>query len=161
MAEKLAPEPPTVAGERDTLLAFLDYYRSVVVRKVDGLDHEGLTMSPVESGTCLGGLIKHLAYVERRWFQARWAGLAVLFPPREEEFRVGEGEGADDLIEFYRTECGQSRDVISRASLDETRTTPRGETTMRWLLVHMIEETARHAGHADLIREMVDGSTGD
>lgn len=147
------------------LVAFLDFYRSVMIRKVEGVDHQGLRMSPVESGTCLGGLIKHLADVERTWFQERWAGRPVQPSTAEDDpdagFRVEEGDTADSLIDAYREECDVSREIVASGSLDDTIMSPRGEMSLRWILVHMIEETARHAGHADLVREMVDGSVGD
>ncbi|MFP3916020.1 MAG: DinB family protein, partial [Actinomycetota bacterium] len=114
---------------------------------------------------CLGGLIKHLAYVERQWFQKVWAGREVEFPWSEEdpdaEFRLEEGDGAGGLIRFYREECDASRQIVATSSLEDTVPSRRGDLSLRWILIHMIEETARHAGHADLIREMLDGSVGD
>lgn len=165
MPEPQPSDPPRVAPEREMLLAFLDYYRSVMIRKVEGIDHEGLRMSPVESGTCLGGLIQHLGYVERQWFQAVWASRQVEFPWTEEdpdaEFRIDDSATAEGLIEFYRQECQVSREMVGDTRLTETVMGRRGELSLRWIIVHMIEETARHAGHADLIREMIDGSVGD
>lgn len=147
------------------LLAFLDFYRGVMIRKVEGVDDAGLRMSPVASGTCLGGLLKHLGYVERSWFQSRWAGRDVSFPwsdnDPDAEFRLEDGDSAQSLIDFYRQECAISREVVATSSLDDSVEGRRGELSLRWIVVHMIEETARHAGHADLIREMVDGSVGD
>lgn len=147
------------------LLAFLDFYRSVMVRKTGGLDGEGLRMSPVQSGTSIGGLIKHLAYVERQWFQERWGGRTVEFPwsadDPDAEFRVEDEDTTEGLIGLYRGECAISRQIVADSSLDDTVMSKRGEMSLRWILVHMIEETARHAGHADLIREMIDGSVGD
>lgn len=154
-----------VASERETLLSFLDFYRAVMIRKVEGLDYDGLRMSPVVSGTCLGGLMKHLADVERSWFQERWAGWPMENVRSEDdpeaEFRVQEDDTAESLIEAYRRHCETSREIVAGSSLDDTVVLPRGEMSLRWLVVHMIEETARHAGHADLIREMIDGSVGD
>lgn len=165
MPEPLPRDPPYVAGEQEMLLSYLDFYRSVMIRKVEGVDYEGLRMSPVESGTCLGGLIKHLAYVERQWFQETWAGHSVEYPGSEEdpdvEFRLDESDTADGLIDLYRRECDISRQILATGSPDDSVPSERGEMSLRWILVHMIEETARHAGHADLIREMVDGSVGD
>lgn len=154
-----------VASERETLLSFLDFYRAVMIRKVEGLDYDGLRMSPVDSGTCLGGLMKHLADVERSWFEERWAGRPMRTVRSEDdpdaEFRVQEDDTAESLIEAYRRHCETSREIVAGNSLDDTVVLPRGEMSLRWLMVHMIEETARHAGHADLIREMIDGSVGD
>ena len=147
------------------LTSFLDYFRSVMIRKVEGVDDEKLRWSPVPSGTCLGGLIKHLAYVERYWFQSAWAGREVAFPWTDDDpdadFRLDPDDTADSLIDFYRQECDVSRQIAAASALDDTVTTPRGEISMRWIVVHMIEETARHCGHADLIRELVDGAVGD
>lgn len=147
------------------LVGFLDFYRSVMIRKVEGVDHAGLRASPVESGTSLGGLIKHLAYVERSWFQDRWAGLEVDFPWTREDpdadFRLDDEETAESLIALYRRECSESQRIINGADLDASVMMTRGETSLRWLIAHMIEETARHAGHADLLRELYDGSVGD
>jgi len=147
------------------LTSFLDYFRSVMIRKVEGVDDEKLRWSPVPSGTCLGGLIKHLAYVERYWFQSVWAGREVAFPWTDDDpdadFRLDPDDTADSLIGFYRQECDVSRQIAAASALDDTVTTPRGEISMRWIVVHMIEETARHCGHADLIRELVDGAVGD
>ena len=147
------------------LTSFLDYFRSVMIRKVEGVDDEKLRWSPVPSGTCLGGLIKHLAYVERYWFQSVWAGREVAFPWTDDDpdadFHLDPDDTADSLIDFYRQECDVSRQIAAASALDDTVTTPRGEISMRWIVVHMIEETARHCGHADLIRELVDGAVGD
>ena len=135
------------------LTSFLDYFRSVMIRKVEGVDDEKLRWSPVPSGTCLGGLIKHLAYVERYWFQSVWAGREVAFPWTDDDpdadFRLDTDDTADSLIDFYRQECDVSRQIAAASALDDTVTTPRGEISMRWIVVHMIEETARHCGHAD------------
>ncbi|HEX2155051.1 MAG TPA: DinB family protein [Acidimicrobiia bacterium] len=166
MSEPEPPHPDRLAPEREMLFSFLDFYRSVMIRKVEGVDRDGLRMSPVESGTSLGGLIKHLAYVERSWFQRVWAAREVEFPWADEDpdadFRLDADEDADVLIEFYRQECDASRAIAAASHLDDTVETPRGkQLSLRWLMVHMIEETARHAGHADLLREMIDGSVGD
>lgn len=165
MPEPLPTDPSMVAPEREMLLSFLDFYRAVMIRKVEGLDHDSLRMSPVDSGTCLGGLIKHLADVERSWFQERWAGRPIEAAwsgdDADAEFRVQEDDTAESLIEAYRRDCEISREIVANSSLDDTVGSPRGEMSLRWLVVHMIEETARHAGHADLIREMIDGSVGD
>jgi len=166
MSEPTPKDPGQAVPEREMLLEFLDFFRSVMIRKIEGLDHDGLRMSPVGSGTCLGGLLKHLAYVERWWFQAFFASREVDFPWTEEDpdadFRVSEDDTAESLIALYRRECDVSREVVGEtADLDVSVPGRRGDVTLRWILIHMVEETARHAGHADLIREMVDGSVGD
>lgn len=147
------------------LVSFLDYFRSVMIRKVEGLGPDQLRTSPVDSGTSLGGLLKHLAYVERWWFQAFLAGADVEFPWTEDDpdadFRFQDDDTADSLIAFYRQECSTSREIVAARSLEDIVTGRRGDVSLRWIIVHMIEETARHAGHADIIREMIDGSVGD
>ena len=159
--------PPYSAAEFETLTAYLDWYRSVMVRKVEGLDAAGLRLSPVASGTSLGGLVKHLGYVERQWFGSSYAGLELEYPWSDEDpdadFRVEDGETAESLIAFYQGECTRSREVVAaNPDLDHVVPASRGRmVSLRWILVHMIEETARHAGHADILREMVDGAVGD
>jgi uncharacterized damage-inducible protein DinB len=157
--------PPRSGPEDEMLHAFLDHFRAVMVRKVEGVDEEGLRWSPVDSGTCLGGLIKHLAYVERWWFQAVWRSDPVEFPWSEDdpdaEFRLDVHDTADSLIAFYRQECEISRRLTRDADLEDTIPWRDGRMSLRWIMVHMIEETARHCGHADIVREMLDGQVGD
>ena len=160
-------DPPYSAPEFEMLTAFLDYYRTVMIRKIEGLDPEGLRHSPVDSGTSLGGLIKHLAYVERHWFGSTYGGLELEYPWTDEDpdadFRVADDETVDSLTAFYQSECGRARELVAaNPDLDRVVPASRGRTvSLRWILIHMIEETARHAGHADIIREMVDGAVGD
>lgn len=148
------------------LTSYLDYYRGVMVRKIEGLSGVGLRRSPVESGTSLGGLLKHLGYVERQWFGESLGGLELDFPWKNDpdaDFRLDSNETAESLIAFYQAECERSRNIVEdnpdlnrvvRASRDR-------QVSLRWILVHMIEETARHAGHADILREMHDFEVGD
>lgn len=150
------------------LTAFLDYYRGVMIRKIEGLDHDGLRFSLVPSGTCLGGLLKHLGYVERWWFQAVYARRRIEFPGSEDDpdadFRLDESDDAASLVAFYRGEVEASRAIVAEhPDLERTVKMPGRDVqvSLRWILVHMIEEVARHAGHADLLRERVDGATGD
>ena len=149
------------------LTSYLDWYRIVMVRKIEGLDAEGLRRSPVASGTSLGGLVKHLAYVERQWFAASYGGLQLDYPWTDEDpdadFRLDDDETVESLTAFYQTECQRSRDLVAvNPDLERVVSASRGRmVSLRWILVHMIEETARHAGHADIIREMVDGAVGD
>ena len=163
----LPNDPPHSATEFEMLTSYLDLDRVVVVRKIEGLDAEGLRRSPVASGTSLGGLVKHLAYVERHWFGGTYGALQLDYPWTDEDpdadFRLDEDETVESLRAFYQGECQRSRDLVA-ASPDLDRVVPasRGRmVSLRWILVHMIEETARHAGHADIIREMVDGEVGD
>lgn len=149
------------------LTSFLDWFRIVMIRKIEGLDPAGLRQSPVASGTSLGGLVKHLAYVERHWFGSSYGGLTLDYPWTDEDpdadFRLDEGETVESLTTFYQDECNRSREIVAaNPDLDHVVPASRGRmVSLRWILVHMIEETARHAGHADILREMIDGAVGD
>lgn len=155
--------PPSLnADEPTTLLAFLRYLRDAVVAKAAGVPDEAARAPGVPSGTSLLGLVKHLTHTELNWFVWAYEGADV---PRLDD---GEpplpGETAADIIAGYRAAAARS-DAIAAACPDLDRPGARSlrETpppSMRWLLVHMIEETARHAGHADILRERIDGSVG-
>jgi len=155
-------------GEREMLEAFLDWYRVVVVRKLGGLTLEDATRRVVPSESNLLGIVKHLGYVERGWFQTGLLGETFDVPWSDEDpdadFRIESGETIESVAAWYRDMCERSREITARTSLDavEVRVSPnRPPASLRWILVHMIEETARHAGHMDIIREQIDGSTGD
>jgi uncharacterized damage-inducible protein DinB len=162
------PEPPLLGDETETLAGFLDYHRATLLWKLEGLDDEQLRRAMVPSGTSLLGLVKHLAYVERSWFQGVWAGQEVSFPWTREDpdadWRIEPDETTGDVLALYDGECDRSREIVAVASsLDEAVVHPRWkeEVSRRWILVHMIEETARHNGHVDLLREAIDGVTGE
>jgi len=151
--------PAVVSGERDTLLAFLGYLRTSIDGKLEGLSDEDARRRLVASGTTLLGLAKHLAFVEVYWAQRRFAGSDVVL----------EGDGFEldpaDTVESVRREyarAGQRTDEIVTACPDLDRTLARGRhgLTLRWMLAHLVEETARHAGHVDILRELVDGRAG-
>jgi Protein of unknown function (DUF664) len=162
-------EASAVADERTTLEAFLDYYRKAVKGKVRGLSDEDARRQLVPSATTLLGLIKHLCRVEVSWFQHRLAQI-----PSEElpvlrwidqpdgDFRIAPEETVETLLAQYEEQCAVSRETAARFELDDAVPHPElGEVSLRWIYVHMIEETARHTGHADILREQLDGSTGD
>jgi Protein of unknown function (DUF664) len=165
------PQPPltvdelvSTSGERDVLEAFLDLYRGVIVRKLGGLSVEQASQRLVRSQTTLAGLIKHLASVEREWFQLVLAGRRVEeiggMPP-DDGWTVGPAETVAALVADYELACAQSRQVAAGLSPDDSVPHARlGRVSLRWIYVHMIEETARHAGHADILREQSDGATG-
>ena len=160
--------PPHVADERQALSAWLNYHRATLLGKLEGLDDEQLRRPMVPSGVCLLGLVKHLTAVEHGWFVVNLArsGESHLFvrpDGSEADFVVGEDETTASVVTGYLRACARSREVVAQAgSLDQTVPHPRaGEMDLRWLLVHMVEETARHNGHADVIRELLDGTTGD
>lgn len=142
------------------LNAFLDWLRASVARKVEGLSEADARKRLVPSETTLLGLVKHLAYVERWWFQYNFAGLDVYL--LEDDFVLEPDETIDRILDFYRAECAKSREVVAGASPDDhAGRAERRDTTLRWITIHMIEETARHAGHADILREQIDGSRGE
>ncbi|MEA2460594.1 MAG: hypothetical protein QOH90_771 [Actinomycetota bacterium] len=162
-------EVAAVADERTTLAAFLDFYRDAMKAKVRGLSEEHARRRLVPSATTLAGLIKHLTRVEVSWFQHRLsqipaeelAALRWIDEP-DGDFQVGPNETVDALIADYDRQCELSREAASRFELDHVVPhTVLGEVSMRWIYLHMIEETARHVGHADILREQIDGSTGD
>jgi uncharacterized damage-inducible protein DinB len=166
MPEDNRPEPPHAGSEAETLSGFLDFQRATLLWKLEGLDDEQLRRAMVPSGTSLLGLVKHLAYVERSWFQRVWAGQEVSFPWTEEDpdadWRIEPDETTKDILALYEGECARSREIAAAASdLGETAKARWGQVSRRWILTHMIEETARHVGHADILREQIDGATGE
>lgn len=162
----LPPEPEHSAAEREMLNAYLDYQRGVVLRKVGGLDGSRLREVMTPTGLTLLGMVKHLANVERYWFRIIFAGerLDVAWSDEDldADWRVAEDEAPETILALYTAEVDAARAVADDAELDAVAANPEGDgATMRWILLHMIEETARHLGHADLMRERLDGKTGD
>ncbi|HEX6359658.1 DinB family protein [Actinophytocola sp.] len=162
------PDPPKVGGEREQLVGFLDFLRATVVLKASGLTDEQARRQLVPSElTTVAGLVAHLTFVEQYWFAQvldgkpdEWVELFKEDP--DAEFRIGMKTPLTQLIADYEAECQRSRDVAGRLDLDGTGTTAKGQpVNLRWVLIHMIEETGRHAGHLDLLRELLDGSTGE
>jgi uncharacterized damage-inducible protein DinB len=163
-------EPPPLVGERETLVAFLKWQRQTFEIKCTGLDAEAMARRSVEpSSMSLLGLLRHMADVERSWFRNVLSGSGT--PPYffSEDDRNGEFEGAKadpELVEeawrVWRGEVAFAETFAEEAeSLDVTGEEAwRGPMSLRWVLVHMIEEYARHIGHADLLRERVDGAVG-
>lgn len=151
--------PQLVADELTTVHALLQFQRESLVRKVAGVSEEDARRSPVRSGTSLLWLMKHISRAERIWIMGRFAGM---------ERRADDGIGSEDAlaaaVEYYRQTWREVDEIVFRApGLDErARLTPNGSpgVNLRWILMHLLEETARHAGHADIIRELMDGSTG-
>ncbi|MBX6355484.1 MAG: DinB family protein [Micromonosporaceae bacterium] len=154
--------PPRLdADEKTTLTAFLDYLREAVAAKAAGLTDEQARTPGVPSGTSLLWLVKHLTAVELGWFVWGYAGEEMPRPDLDAPVT----EPAAQLIAAYKAAVDRSNEVIAGcADLDRTGVRGLRESapppSMRWLLVHMIEETARHAGHADILREQIDGSVG-
>lgn len=159
-------DPPLAASELEILNGFLDYHRATLLQKVEGVSDEDLRRRPTVSSLTLLGLVKHVAYVERWWFQAVFAGRDVSFPWSESdpdaEMRIEPHETTADILNLYKAEVREARSIVAAApSLEVVATMPGREHNLRWVIVHLIEETARHNGHADLLRELIDGVTGE
>lgn len=159
---------PIAGSEKEVLGGFLDHYRQVIIDVCEGLSEEDLRKPMTPSGTSLLGMVKHLAYVEQGWFLENIADEQVVYPfdieDSEADFRIEEGETSKEILDLYRASCERSRQVLAGTSLDALikNSVPRPwsrDYNVRWIVVHMIEETARHAGHADILRELIDGKT--
>jgi uncharacterized damage-inducible protein DinB len=169
-------QPPLAADEIATLLGFLDYQRATRAWKCAGLDGAGLRATVAASPMTLGGLLKHLAYVEDLWF-SRWLHGRDPEPPwdtvdwtadRDWEWHSAAGDSPGQLLTLWQDAVARSRSLVADALADggleqlSPRSWPDGRSpSLRWILCHMIEEYARHNGHADLLRESVDGLTGE
>jgi hypothetical protein len=151
------------ASEIAGLELFLDVQREAVLRKLDGLTQEQATTRPTPSEFCMLTIVKHLAFTERRWVQLAVGERNVpgLYPPADpgEELRIDPGDTVDSVRSLYKEVIADSKTIIGAKGLDLDAPAP-GGVNKRWVLLHMIEETARHAGHADILREAIDGVTG-
>jgi uncharacterized damage-inducible protein DinB len=162
---------PFTGGEKESLQVALQRHREVVVWKLDGLDDEQLRRPMTPSGTNLIGMVKHLGAVEYGWFcqtfgrpqEPRCAEIdELLEDDPENDMRLSPQESTQEIVEFYLRACASADDAIEEIGLDTLGTSWSGEqVSMRWVLIHMVEETARHAGHMDILRELIDGATGD
>ncbi|WP_282205352.1 DinB family protein [Kitasatospora fiedleri] len=156
------PVPRADGGELDTALAFLAFARECVLKKTEDLTEEQLRRVLVPTGTNLLGLVRHLTDGERYWFGHHVAGLAE-YGDVDFAMAVPDDVPADRILAAYRQACADS-DAIVRAVADPARPTATavdGEPrSLRWVLAHMTGETTRHAGHADILREQIDGTTG-
>lgn len=158
-------DPPLAASEKEMLEAFLDYHRATLVQKVSGVSDEALRRKPTVSSLSLLGLVKHLAYVELWWFRKVFANEDVYDPGENDpdyDFRIESDETTAGILALYEAEVAHARQILAENSLDEHAKRPGREGfTLRWILIHMLEETARHNGHADILREAIDGVTGE
>jgi uncharacterized damage-inducible protein DinB len=166
-------DPDPEGSERTALAQYLDFQRETMLLKAEGLTDEQLAQRLPPSKLTLAGLLYHLALVEESWLEIRFSGL----PEREPwtgvdwdadpnwEFHTAVSLNGDEVRERYRAACGRSRAVVDGArDLDQLSVQPMGDGrhfSLRWVLLHLIEETARHAGHADLLREAIDGAVGE
>lgn len=170
------PEPPLTGDETQTLLGYLDFQRATFAWKVTGVDAHGLHATVGVSTMTLGGLLKHLAYVEDNWFAtyvfdrprpAPWDTVDWTTDP-DWDWHSAAADSPTALHDLWREAVERSRKVTAEAlaqggldRLTDRRWSDGRAPSLRWLLCHMIEEYARHNGHADLLREAVDGLTGE
>ena len=172
---ELAPDPELqpAADEPTTLHGFLDYQRSILIRKAEGISDEQARTTIEPSDLSLLGLVRHMAEVERGWFRRRFAALDA--PPlyygpddRDGDFHPGHSETLAEALDALRAEIAFAHSATAGVAVDTlaagippTQRIPGWQPNLRWILVHMIEEYARHCGHADLLRQRIDGSVGD
>ena len=167
-------EPALISDERTTVTEFLDYYRATLALKIGGLTDDQARQAAVPpSDLSLLGLVRHMADVERSWFRRRFAGAEA--PPlyygdahptgdEDGDLHPGPDDTVAEAMAAWQEEVEFARRTTAEATLDDLSAKPvhdLGLVNLRWILVHMIEEYARHCGHADLIRERIDGATGD
>ncbi|MEU1904176.1 DinB family protein [Streptomyces hygroscopicus] len=162
------PEPPRTADERTSLEGWLDFHRVTLALKCQGLDDAQLReASAPPSGLTLLGLVRHMAEVERSWFRrvlAQEDAPPIWYSDEDPDgdFRVTGEDTAKDCFAVWREEIARAKEAAAGRHLDDVVARPgRGDYSLRWIYLHMIEEYARHNGHADLIRERIDGATGD
>jgi uncharacterized damage-inducible protein DinB len=159
-------DPPHHGSEREILEGFLEYQRSTVFIKARGLSDADAAKRLLPSLTTVTGLVRHLTDVERYWFRGVLLGETdVPFRYSEEnpdgEFRVTDANSLDAELIEYSSALDEARKIAALLQLDDRAQDIRGDVSLRWVLVHMIEETARHLGHLDLLRELLDGETGE
>jgi uncharacterized damage-inducible protein DinB len=173
----VARTDPDLVGDELTLLSqFLEFHRATLVDKVSGLSAEQLATRAVPSSAItLGGMLKHLALVEDDWFQVRllgrpdpepWAS-APFDDDRDWDWHSAADDTPEELLDLYASACARSRSAVAEVDGDLERLSVKvdrhtgGPFSLRWIMIHMIEETARHNGHVDLIREAIDGVAGE
>ncbi len=178
MASPATPTPPLPelnrsADERTTLTEMLDFHRAVLERKTHGLNPVQMATAVGPSELTIAGIVLHMALVEDSWFDHRFRGRDEIEPwasipwddDHDWEFHNAHLWDNDDLLALFRESIGRSRAAVATAgSLDQIAALTRSDGTrwnLRWIMVHLIEEYARHCGHLDLIRESLDGTTGN
>jgi uncharacterized damage-inducible protein DinB len=157
-------DEPFTGPERGILEGFLDWYRGTLLWKCAGLTGEQLAVASVPpSNLSLLGIVRHMADMERAWFRIRFRGepLPRLYDYEDAAFEHADPARAQADFAAFAEECDLARQAVAGASLEEEFTGGRGRTlSLRWVYAHMIEEYARHNGHADLLRQRIDGATG-
>jgi hypothetical protein len=157
--------PPSIGTEREALAGWLDFHRTGLLGKIEGLTQEEADLHMVPSLNTLHGLVRHLTKVEHLWFVTVVAGLdepaPFGWPERVDgDFLLDDGESLDADVARYLAACERSRGIFAGVELDDVRTHHRiGKIDVRWVMIHMVEEYAQHNGHADILRELIDGRT--
>ena len=163
------PLPPLNADERATLEGWLDFHRVTLAMKCEGLDDgQAAAVSAPPSGLTLTGLVQHMAEVERNWFRRVLAGEQAppIYDPQADPdgpdggFDLAAGATLRDALATWHAEIAAARKQCAERELADTGRFMQQDVSLRWIYVHMIEEYARHNGHADLLRERIDGLTG-
>ncbi len=155
------PDEATPADEMTMARGWLEHLREGAIYKIEGLDDQQLRWRPAPTANSLGQIVVHLGYAERLWFRAIFAGESMDMTWRRHMFDLPDDWSVDEVVAFYRTETDAADAVLDDASSFDLPS--RGElrpTTLRWAMTHMIEETARHLGHMDITRELLDGQVG-
>jgi uncharacterized damage-inducible protein DinB len=168
MTADTRPKPPLVADEIEMYDGFLAFLQQTLLLKIEGLSEAELRQSLVPSGLTLLGLLKHQAFVHRWWFRHVFAGEDVTFPWSEADpdadWRIEPGETVESIVALYQAEVEAGRTITRAATPDALSARPEDPAkrrSFRWVLAHMVEEVARHCGHADIYRELIDGKTGE
>jgi hypothetical protein len=155
------PDEAHPLGEMSMARAWLQHLRESAIFKVEGLGAAQLRWQPSPTANSLGVIVVHLGYAERLWLRAVCAGEPMDMAWRARMFELPDGWGVDEVVAFYRSESALADAVLDRAdSLDRSSAGDLRPTTFRWAVFHLIEETARHVGHMDITRELLDGSVG-
>ena len=144
---------------QEELLSFLCFLRAALLRKLEGLGEDAVRWTPVASGTSLLGLVHHLAVVELYWVHHRIGGLAVDIGD-DQGFEIGPDDSGRSVTDHYRAVAARSDEILAGCDAGAPLLRSRQGRTAGWVLVHLVQETARHAGHADVLRELLDGTVG-
>ena len=155
------PDEAQPLDEMAMARAWLQHLRESAIFKVEGLNAAQLRWQPSPTANSLGVIVVHLGYTERLWLRAICAGEQMDMAWRAHMFELPDGWGVEDAVAFYRAESALADAVLDQAgSLDLPRGATSARRRFRWAVFHLIEETARHVGHMDITREMLDGSVG-
>ena len=163
--------PPYTADERSQLIGWLDMQRAIISWKCEGLAEEDARRAvlPASPLMTVAGLVSHMRWVEHTWFEVVFLGGSTegnpqfLERPEDADMMPAADVPLTQLLEEYAAQCARTNEIVAAASLDDVgrRTDFKfGQASLRWMLLHMIEETARHAGHLDVVRELLDGELG-